>query len=64
MALRSNTILHSILIATAVVFFWRGSWGLMDLYLVPENQITSMVLSVVIGLIILIVTQSVHKELV
>ena len=51
--------LHTILVATAFVFFWRGAWGLMDLYLIPSNQVASMTVSLIFGLIILIVTRSI-----
>ena len=40
--------------AIAIVSFWRGMWGLMDLYLLPENYVLSLVVSVVIGLVVLI----------
>lgn len=29
--------LSAILIAGAVIMFWRGVWGLMDVYLFPNN---------------------------
>jgi len=35
--IRKEGPLHAVMIATAVVFFWRGAWGLMDLYLIPSN---------------------------
>jgi len=53
--------LHTILIATAIVFFWRGAWGLMDLYLIPSNQVASMTVSLILGLIVLIITRSIVK---
>lgn len=42
-----------IIAALAIVSFWRGVWGLMDLYMFPENEPLSFSISVVIGLIIL-----------
>ena len=38
----------------AIVSFWRGMWGLMDMYLIPRNQVLSLVVSVIIGITILI----------
>ncbi len=39
----------------AIVSFWRGVWGLMDLYLFPENFTLSLLVSMIIGLMILII---------
>lgn len=48
-----KNILFTIVIAFAIVSFWRGIWGLMDLYLFPENQVVSLLVSVLLGIIIL-----------
>ncbi|XP_050404919.1 uncharacterized protein LOC126820829 [Patella vulgata] len=32
--------------------FWRGTWGLADLYIFPENQLLSLCVSLVCGLLI------------
>jgi hypothetical protein len=59
-----NTHLYSaLLIGIAVVSFWRGAWGLMDLYLFPDNPPLSFIVSLVIGLTILISTHYLIKEL-
>jgi len=39
--------------ALAIVSFWRGVWGLMDLYLFPENLALSFGVSIIFGLVIL-----------
>jgi hypothetical protein len=39
--------------AFATVSFWRGIWGLMDLYLYPKDYKTSLIISVIIGLAVL-----------
>jgi len=45
-----------ILIASiATVSFWRGIWGLMDIYLFPKNQVLSLIISIIIGLIVLFI---------
>lgn len=54
----------ALLIGTAVVFFWRGTWGLMDLYLFPNDLMLSSVSSVLIGLGILGATHYIVKELI
>ena len=56
-------VLYTILIAFAIVSFWRGVWGLMDLYLFPNNEILSFSISVLIGLVILYFTKHIIGEL-
>ncbi len=55
--------LFAIIIAFAVIAFWRGIWGLMDEYLFPENYTLSLIISVFVGLGILIGTHYVANEL-
>ncbi|MBW2992503.1 hypothetical protein KY345_04770, partial [Candidatus Woesearchaeota archaeon] len=43
-----------VIASLAIVSFWRGVWGLMDLYIFPENYLLSYVSSTVIGLAILV----------
>ena len=60
---KTKNILLAILIGSAVISFWRGLWGLMDIYLFPKNPALSFSISVIIGLIILIITHYTTKEL-
>ena len=60
---KTKNILLAILIGSAVISFWRGLWGLMDIYLFPKNTALSFSISVIIGLIILIITHYTTKEL-
>ena len=53
----------AILVATGVVLFWRGMWGLLDLYLFPHNVTISYLVSLILGLIILKVTHKLLDEL-
>lgn len=39
--------------AVGVVLFWRGVWGLLDLYFFPNNPLLSYLFSILMGLIIL-----------
>lgn len=59
----AKQVLFAILIAFAVVSFWRGVWGLMDEFLFPNNHNLSLITSVVVGLIILVFTRHAIKEL-
>jgi hypothetical protein len=58
-----HQIIFAILIAFAVISFWRGVLGLMDLYLFPNNNELSLWFSLIIGLLILIFTNYATKEL-
>ncbi|MCK5474505.1 MAG: hypothetical protein KAI53_03800 [Candidatus Aenigmarchaeota archaeon] len=53
----------AIIIAFAVISFWRGVWGLMDEYLFPENYRLSLWISLILGIGILIGTHYITKEL-
>ena len=53
-------ILIIMVAAVAIVSFWRGLWGLMDLYLLPQKPALSFFISIFIGIIILLLL-SMHK---
>lgn len=56
-------VVRAVLIGTAVVLFWRGAWGLLDLYFFPDNQTFSFLASLVVGIGILYFTKTLFKEL-
>jgi len=41
--------------ALAIVGVWRGSWNLMDKFLIPENFVQSQIASILFGILILII---------
>ena len=47
-------VLVVIIASLAIVSFWRGVWGLMDLYIFPANASLSLLVSMGIGMIILL----------
>ena len=55
--------IFAVLIAFAVVCFWRGVWGLLDEYLLPNNYQASLWISLIVGFLILWVTHQVTTEL-
>jgi hypothetical protein len=55
--------INAILVATAVVLFWRGSWGLLDHYLFPRNPPLSYITSLILGIIILVATHHLIDQL-
>ncbi len=56
-----HQIIFAIVIAFAVISFWRGVWGLMDEYLFPANLELSLWASVIIGIAILALTHQAAK---
>ena len=61
---RINNSFIAVLIAFAVISFWRGVWGLMDEYLFPNDRVLSLVSSIILGLAILILTEYKTKVLI
>lgn len=55
---KKNSYIRVLQIAIAIVLVWRGAWGLMDLYIFPDNLPVSYIFSLIIGLIVLFAT---HK---
>jgi len=63
----NHQMLFALVIATAVISFWRGLWGLFDYIhfsFFPEQEILGYVVSIAIGVIILLASGYLMKELV
>jgi hypothetical protein len=60
---KGRQTVFAIVIAFAVISFWRGIWGLQDEYLFPGNRNLSLWASVLIGLAILLIMHKAAKEL-
>ena len=56
-------VIFTLVIGFSVVAFWRGAWGIMDIYLLPNNYEASSWISILIGLFVLIATHYLTKEL-
>lgn len=52
------------MVGISLVAFWRGAWGLMDLYLFPQNPTLSFTASIGVGFFILLVSHYAVKELI
>lgn len=50
---KKNSYIRILQIVIAVVLIWRGLWGLMDLYIFPDQLLVSYIVSLVIGLLVL-----------
>lgn len=55
---KKTSYIHILQIALAIVLVWRGAWGLMDLYIFPDQLLVSYIVSLVVGLLVLFTT---HK---
>jgi len=58
-----SQIIVVLLVGFAVVAFWRGVWGLLDIYLFPQDYHLSLWVSLLLGLLILAATHYTVKEL-
>lgn len=63
MAQKKPTISKILLTAGAVVLFWRGAWGLMDLYIFPNHELLSYGISMLLGVGILLVMKTLTDDL-
>jgi len=57
-------VVFTIIVAFAIIAFWRGAWGLMDIYLFPKNHPLSLIVSLVMGILILYFTNHLIKHLI
>lgn len=57
-------VFYTLAIAFAIVLFWRGAWGLLDLYLFPKNHVLSYILSIIFGILILYKTENILDRLI
>ena len=48
--------LKVLLIAFAIIAFWRGIWGLMDVYVFPNKLWLSYLISIIIGIAIIAIS--------
>lgn len=58
-----HQVIFSIIIGLAVVFFWRGAWGIMDVYIFPGHYELSSWVSLKLGIFILASTHYLTKKL-
>lgn len=55
--------LYIVIAAASVVMFWRGVWGLLDIYLFPGNEVASHIASLLVGLTLLFINDFKLSEL-
>lgn len=57
-------VFFTILLGFAIIAFWRGAWGLLDIYLFPNRLELSLWISIFIGIFILYSTKNLIDRLV
>ncbi|HAR99705.1 MAG: hypothetical protein US57_C0003G0011 [Candidatus Moranbacteria bacterium GW2011_GWC2_37_73] len=50
---KKNPFLYHLISGIGLIIFWRGIWGIMDLYLFPGNPTLSHSFAITLGLVIL-----------
>ena len=58
---KKHKFIFALIIGVAVALFWRGIWGIADELIFPDNYLLSSVVSVIIALIILSITNYLIK---
>jgi hypothetical protein len=62
---RMSVFLKRFFISVAVIFVWRGTWNLLDLYFFPSSHpLLNNLLSITIGILILFLTSGNIKKLI
>ena len=56
-------LVSPLITGAAIIAFWRGLWGLMDLYLFPQNEVLSYLVSAFLGILILYLNDFSLEEL-
>ena len=60
----AKRFLETILIAFAIIAFWYGVWGIMNLYLFPKNKLLGHLIAILIGVIVLYLTEKLNVDLI
>ena len=60
---RPKKICFSLIIGIGIISFWRGIWGLSDIYIFPSNEPLSFTISIALSLVLLISTGFFVREI-
>ena len=47
--------LRMIIDLLGIIIVWRGIWGILDIFIFPENQLLSYLSSIILGFILLLI---------
>lgn len=61
---RAEEMFYTVLAAFAIISFWRGTWGLMDIYLFPDNYTLSLLISIIVGVAIIYSVEGMWKKII
>ncbi len=61
---KSQQRIFAFIVGIGIILVWRGIWGLGDMYLFPNNQLYSLISSIIIGVIILLASHRLVKGLI
>lgn len=50
-----HEFIRIVIVATSIVLFWWGVWGLLDLYFFPDNLTVGYILGAALGLLLLFI---------
>ena len=54
---------YSFIVGVSLIMFWRGIWGLLDLYFLPNYEVWSYLIAGLVGLLLLYVNDFRLKEI-
>ena len=60
---KEHSVFNSVYVAIAVIAFWRGLWGLLDVYVFPNQPILSYAISALVGMGLLFINDFKLEEL-
>ena len=60
---RRHKVAFAIVIGFAVVAYWRGAWGIMDVFLFPNNYGLRCIVSLALGMGLLAATHYIVEEM-
>jgi hypothetical protein len=58
-----HQLIIAIIVGGSVISFWRGIWGLMDIFFFSNNNPLSYLLSIFVGIFVLVMTHFATKKL-
>ncbi len=57
-----HTVTETIFITGTLVMFWRGVWGLMDIYLLPVHPQISYAISLALSVLLFVFAMRKHTK--
>ena len=49
-----NSNVNILIECVAIIMIWRGVWDLLEMYILPENQLVSNITCIIVGIIVLL----------